>query len=138
MTIKIILAEDHEIMRKGLHGLISRLPGIEVISTVSDGKAAVETARRLLPDLVLMDIRMPIMDGIEATRQLKSELADIKVLCLSMHRSESCVHSALQAGASGYLLKNCAVSELDRAIRAVYQGKTYVTPTVAGRLGGKP
>ncbi len=127
MSIRILLADDHEAMRDALYNLLCRMPEVEPAGTVGDGRAAVETVGRIIPDLVIMDINMPVMNGIEATRKVKRIIPDIKVLCISICQSEQLVRDALAAGASGYLLKEFAFFELPAAIRAVWRGECYLS-----------
>lgn len=131
MTVRIILADDHKIIRDGLNGLLSRETDIEVIAQCSDGHDTVELVRKLLPQVVIMDIAMPGLNGIEATRQIINEFPDVRVISLSMHSDKKFVTEMLRAGASGYLLKNCAFEELATAIRTVVAGKTYLSPVIA-------
>lgn len=130
MTIKIILADDHKIMRNGLCSLLENEPDIEVVGEADDGRTAVEMALRLKPDIVVMDLAMPDLNGIEATRQI-TKADGIKVLALSMHSDKRFVVGALQAGASGYVLKDCAFEELIRAIHIVATNQTYLSPKIA-------
>ena len=128
MNTRILLADDHVILRQGLRLLIEKVPGMEVVAEAGNGREALQLARKLSPDLVIMDIRMPGLNGIEATRQICSELEGVKVLALSMHSDEQLVIAALNAGACGYLLKNAAAKELVRAIRTVLTDETYLGP----------
>jgi len=126
------LADDHRIMRDGLRGLINSQPGMEVIGEAADGRTTVELARTLAPDVVIMDIGMPDLNGIEATRQIVAQVPTVKVIALSMHSDGRFVHGMLSAGASGYLLKDCAFEELARAIQAVAANRVYLSPGIAG------
>ena len=128
MNTRILLADDHVIVRQGLRLLIEKVPGLEVVAEAGNGREALQLTRKLSPDLVIMDISMPDLNGIEATRQICSELEGVKVLALSMHSDEQLVIAALNAGASGYLLKNSAAKELVRAIRTVLTDETYLGP----------
>ncbi len=134
MTLRILLADDHRLFADGLRGLLLQERGLEVVATAKDGREAVRLARQLRPDLVIMDLSMPGMSGIEATRQITSELAGIKVLCLSMHTETHFVEAALEAGARGYLLKDSALEELAEAVRTVSAGRSYLSPAVAGSV----
>jgi DNA-binding NarL/FixJ family response regulator len=134
MNIRLILADDHRIMREGLRALVERLPGMEVIGEAADGRTTVAMAKELSPEVVVMDIGLPDLNGIEATRQIASQNRNIKVIALSMHSDCRYVAKMLKAGASGYLLKDSAFEELARAIRAVAAGKTYLSPAVAGAV----
>lgn len=131
MAIKVIIADDHRIIRDGLRSLLNNELDIEVIGEASDGRTAVEMSQRLKPDVVIMDITMPGLNGIEATRQILSYDSDIKVLALSMHSDRRFVSGALQAGASGYILKNSAFNDLVQAIHTVIAQQTYLSPQIA-------
>jgi DNA-binding NarL/FixJ family response regulator len=134
MNIRLVLADDHRIMREGLRALVERLPGMEVIGEAADGRTAVAMAKDLLPGVMVMDIGLPDLNGIEATRQITSQNPGIKVIALSMHSDGRYVTEMLKAGASGYLLKDSAFEELARAIRAVTAGKTYLSPAVTSTV----
>ena len=131
MSIKILLADDHRIMRSGLRSLLDKEPDMEVVAEAENGRMTVQLARKLSPDVVIMDITMPDLNGIEASRQILSEAPDIKVVALSMHSDEQFVMEMLDAGASGYLLKDCALGELCLAIRAVVANQNYLSPGIA-------
>lgn len=131
MSIRTIIADDHKIIRDGLTSLLDNEENIEVVAQAADGHTAVELVRKMIPDVVIMDIGMPGLNGIEATRQITSEIPYIKVVALSMHSDKKFVTEMLKAGASGYLLKNCAFEELATAIRTVMDGKTYLSPAMA-------
>jgi DNA-binding NarL/FixJ family response regulator len=130
MSVRIIIADDHAIVRDGLTRAFDQEQDIEVIGQAGNGLATMDLARELSPDLVIMDIAMPDLNGIEATRQIVSASPNTKVIALSMHSSNRYVREMFKAGASGYLLKDCAFDELLEAIRTVAQGKTYVSPSV--------
>jgi DNA-binding NarL/FixJ family response regulator len=130
MSIKILLADDHEIFREGIHALLDKEPDIEVVGGANNGKETVRLAQDLTPDVVVMDITMPDLNGIEATRQIKKKIPNAKVLCLSMHSDRKFVLEMFRAGASAYLLKNCAFKELTRAIHAVVSNQFYVSPEI--------
>jgi two-component system, NarL family, response regulator NreC len=132
MSLRIILADDHKIVRDGLRALLENQSGMEVIAEADNGRATVRLARELLPDLVIMDIGMPDLNGIDATRQITAELPKVKVIALSMHADRRFVVQMFKAGASGYLLKDCAFEELTRAVCAVQKHQTYLSPAVAG------
>ncbi len=132
MAIKILLADDHKIVRDGLRALLENQPEMSVIAEADNGRATVQLARELLPDLVIMDIGMPDLNGIDATRQIITELPRVKVIALSMHSDRRFVVQMFRAGASGYLLKDCAFEELARAVHAVLKNQTYLSPAVAG------
>ena len=131
MGIKIILADDHKIVRDGLRTLIQRETDMNVIAEAEDGKIAVKQVARLLPDLVIMDIVMPNMNRIDATRDIIKNYPNIKVIALSMHSDKRFVAGMFEAGASGYLLKDCAFEELATAVRAVMSNQTYLSPKIA-------
>ena len=130
MSIKIILADDHNIIRAGLRAMLEKQPDIKVIAEAENGRETVELARDLSPDVILMDIGMPELNGVEATRQICSESPNVKVLALSVHSDKQFVISMLKAGASGYLLKNCVFNELHRAIKTIVAGQTYLSPLI--------
>jgi DNA-binding NarL/FixJ family response regulator len=130
--MKVLLADDHRIVREGLKSLLQSQPDMDVIAEASDGRQAVEMARDLDPDVVVMDVAMPQLNGIEATRQLTNEQRDWKIVALSMHSDRRYVSEALKAGASGYVLKDGAFDELISAIRAVISDRVYLSPRVAG------
>jgi DNA-binding NarL/FixJ family response regulator len=132
MGIRIILADDHKIMRDGLRALLEKESGMEVIAEAQNGRKALQLAREASPDVVIMDIGMPDLNGIEATRRIVSDVPGVKVIGLSMHSDRRFVAGMLSAGASGYLLKDCAFEELSFAVRAVVVGQTYLSPRVAG------
>jgi two-component system response regulator NreC len=128
---RILLVDDHQIMREGLMSLMAHEPDLEVVGDASDGRQAVQLARKLKPDLVVMDISMPGLSGIEATRQILGEVDRARVLALSMHADPRFVAGALEAGAHGYMIKDCTSQELLECIRTVAGGGTYLSPQVA-------
>ncbi|HET6418560.1 MAG TPA: response regulator transcription factor [Geobacteraceae bacterium] len=134
MTIRILLADDHKIVREGLNSLLGREPDMEVVAMADNGRTAVQLAGQLMPDIAVIDIAMPDMNGIEATRRISAENREVKVLSLSMHSARRFVVEALSAGAKGYLLKDCAFDDLVRAIRTVAGNETYLSPKVAGLI----
>ena len=131
MTVKIILADDHRILREGLRALLEKQAGIEVIAEAEDGKTTVELAHELKPDVVIIDISMPDLNGIDATRQIVNASPHVKVIALSMHSDKKFVREMLSAGASGYLLKDSAFEELDTALATVVSNQTYLSPRIA-------
>jgi two-component system, NarL family, response regulator NreC len=131
MTIKILLADDHKIVRDGLRSLLEKDDGLEVIGEASNGQIAVELAQELTPDIIVMDIGMPVMNGIEATERIIEGKPDAKIIGLSMHSDRRFVSSMLEAGASGYVLKDSAFDELVDAIRVVCSGQVYFGPGIA-------
>lgn len=132
MSTRIILAEDHRITREGLFNMLKDRPDMEVIGEAENGREAVRLAEELSPDLVIMDVTMPDLNGIDATRIITSHSKNIKVIALSMYSDKQFVQGMIYAGASGYLLKDCAFEELVNAIRAVIDGNTYLSPGIAG------
>ena len=130
MSIKVLLVDDHSIIREGLRSLLEKQPEMEVIADIDDGRKAVELVRELLPDIVIMDITMPGLNGIEATRQIIAEFPDVKVIALSIHSKRRYVADMLSAGATGYILKECLFDELVQAIHAVVAGGRYLSPRI--------
>ncbi len=128
MTTRVLIADDHKIMREGLKNLIQQQQGLEVIAEASDGRMAVELAAKHMPNIILMDISMPGLNGIEATRQIKNHSPSTKVLALSVHPGRQFVSDMLKAGAGGYLLKNCAFDEIKVAIDTLMADHTYLSP----------
>ncbi len=131
MSIRILLADDHKIVRDGLRSLIETQPGMEVVGEAADGRTAVSLAIRLNPDVVIMDISMPDLNGIDAARQIASEAPKVKIITLSMHSESRYVKEIFRNGASGYLLKECAFEELAIAIHTVAEDQIYLSPQVA-------
>jgi two-component system, NarL family, response regulator NreC len=130
MSIRIIIADDHTIVRHGLTRLLQQDSDVEVIAQARNGHATVELARELSPDIVVMDVGMPDLNGIDATQQILRENSKIKVLALSMHSGRKFVVAMLKAGASGYLLKDCALEELTTALQTIMSGKIYLSPAI--------
>ena len=130
MKTKIIIADDHKIMREGLKALIEKQPDMEVAAEARDGPEVTKLARKLAPQVIIMDIGMPEMNGIDATRQVLSENKDIKIIALSMHSDRRFVLEMLKAGASGYLLKDSAFEELVNAVHTVMTGQSYLSPRI--------
>ncbi len=130
MGIKILLAEDHQIMREGLRAMLEKQQGMEVVAEAADGRTAVQLAQKLSPDVVIMDISMAGLNGIDATRHIVAESKATKVIALSMHSNRQIVAKTLIAGASGYLLKGCAFTELCSAIRTVMTNQVYLSPGI--------
>ena len=127
---RVLLADDHSLIRIGVRTLVEQLGGMEVVGEASDGRMALEMIKKHSPDLVLMDIGMAGMNGLEATARVTKDFPGVKVIILSMHATEEYVWQALRAGACGYLLKDSGLSELELAINAVMKGEMYLTPTV--------
>ena len=130
--IRILLADDHRIVRDGLRSLLDAAEGREVVGEATNGREAVKLARQLRPELVIIDVAMPELNGIDAARQIRKDNPDTRVIALSMHSDASYVGKILQAGASGYLLKDCAFEELTEAIAAVLAGKVFLSPGITG------
>jgi two-component system, NarL family, response regulator NreC len=131
MKIKVLLADDHKIFRDGLRTLIEKEVGMEVVAEAENGRKTIKLAEKLTPNVIIMDVSMPDMNGIEATRRIMAGRPDVKVIALSMHSDQRFVLDMLEAGASGYLLKDCAFGELAVAIRQVTAGNTYLSPKIA-------
>jgi two-component system response regulator NreC len=129
--IRVLLAEDHTIVRKGLRFLLEGEAGIEVIGEAEDGREAVQKTQELLPDVVLMDLSMPELSGLEATRQIKKRFSEVKVLILTRHANEEYVFQILRAGASGYVVKKAAPTELVLAIQSVCRGDSFLSPAIS-------
>jgi len=130
-TVRVILAEDHTLVRAGLCALVRGLEGVEVVAEAGDGHQALEMVGSHWPDLVLMDVAMPGLNGLEATVRIAKEYPHVKVIILSMHANEEYVLQSLRAGAVGYLLKDSGTAELELAIRAVLRGETFLSPAVS-------
>jgi DNA-binding NarL/FixJ family response regulator len=133
-TISIVLADDHEIVRAGLRNLLESTPGLEVVGEAKDGAEACERVAETNPDVVVIDVSMPVMNGAQAAERLRQEFPDVAILALTMHDDRGHLTRLLDAGVSGYLLKRAAADELVRAIRTVAEGGTYVDPKLAGSV----
>jgi two-component system response regulator NreC len=131
---RIVIAEDHTILREGLKALLSSSPEIQVVGEAEDGREALRVALELKPDMLLMDLSMPRMSGMEAIREIRKQVPEIRILVLTVHKSEEYVLAALQAGADGYILKDATHAELLMAIETVLSGKHYLTPEVSGKV----
>ena len=129
---KILLADDHTILRQGLRSVLVNEFRMNVVGEAGNGREAIELAQSLKPDIVIMDITMPDMNGVEATRRIISEQPNVKVIALSMHIDKNFVYDMLNAGASGYLLKQCAYDEVQHAIQTVLRNKKYISPNITG------
>jgi DNA-binding NarL/FixJ family response regulator len=132
--IRVLLADDHPVVRGGLRALLESLPGYEVVAEAVDGEGAVREVQLSRPDVVLMDVRMPGIDGIEATRRVRAAVPGTPVLVLTMFDDDDTVFAAMRAGAQGYLLKGAEQAEIDRGIRAVVAGEAIFSPGVAQRV----
>ncbi len=132
MSIKILLVDDHAIIRQGLHSLLEKETEMEVIGEAEDGRKALYLVRELEPDIVVMDITMPNLNGINATRQIVSDHPKVKIIALSIHSNKRFVTDMLKAGASGYILKDCLFDEFVKSIHTVAGGETYLSPKIAG------
>lgn len=130
-VIKVLLAEDHTIVRKGIRSLLDDEADIQVVGEADNGREAIAKVEELQPDIVLMDHTMPILNGLEATRQIVKRFPRVRVLILTMHTNEEYIFEFLQAGASGYLVKQTAPTELVTAIHAVYQGDSFLSPSIS-------
>lgn len=131
LMIKVMLADDHKIFREGLSSLLEKAKDIQVVGYAENGRQAVTLAAELRPDVIIMDVAMPDLNGIEATEQILSEGARVGVVALSMHADQRFVSAMLRAGASGYLLKDCAFHELVQAVQTVAAGEKYLSPAIA-------
>lgn len=131
MSIRIVLADDHAILRDGLRQAFEQEQDMQIVGEAGDGRTAVDKAKQLRPDIVIMDVNMPDLNGIEATREIQRHAPGVRVIALSMHSAKPCVKEIFRAGASGYVHKNCGFDELARAVHAVAEGKTYVSPSIS-------
>jgi two-component system response regulator NreC len=132
--IKVVVADDHTILRQGIKALLDNQAGIEVIGEAKDGREALTLIERLQPDVILMDIAMPGLNGLEATRRIKKKFPKIKVLVLTMYTNEEYVFQILQAGANGYLVKETAFQDLISAITAVYRDEAFMSPSISKQV----
>ena len=130
-VIRVMVADDHNLVRAGLRALLQSLEGVQVVAEASDGREALSLAATHQPDVVLMDISMPELNGLEATAQIASDFPTTRVIVLSMHTNEEYVLRALRAGAAGYLIKDSGMAELETAVRAVARGDVYLSPAVS-------
>ena len=131
---RIVIAEDYTILREGLRSLLSSHPEFDIVGEAEDGQEAIRSVEKLKPDLALMDLSMPRMNGMDAIKEIKKRSPETKVLVLTVHKTEEYIHAALQAGADGYILKDSTHAELGMAIKSVLDGKRYVSPGISERL----
>lgn len=132
--IRVLICDDQDVVREGLRSILGTVPGIEVVALAEDGARAVELFERHRPDVVLMDLNMPVMNGIQATRRLRDKYPDARILALTTYDADEWVFDVIRAGAAGYLLKDTPRAELVRAIEGTANGRTFVDPNVAGKL----
>jgi len=132
--IRVFLADDHLILREGIRSILEKVPDIEMVGEAGEGGEAVAKVEQLVPDVVLMDITMPGLNGLEATQQIKQKNSQVRILILTMHETDQYLSGMLQAGASGYVVKTATTSELISAIRAVHLGDVYLYPSIARML----
>ena len=132
--VRVLLADDHALVRAGIRALLEGLEGVTVVAEAGNGIEVLELARKHRPDVVLLDISMPGLGGLEASAQLKQELPEVRVVMLSMHANEEYVLQALRAGAAGYMLKDSATAQLELALQAVMQGETYLSPPISKQM----
>jgi DNA-binding NarL/FixJ family response regulator len=132
--IRIVLADDHTLVRAGMRTLLEAIENVEIVAEAANGREAVELARLHNPDMVVLDIGMAEMDGLQATIAIKRELPSVKAIILSMHDTSDIVEQALRAGASAYLVKNAAITELELAVRAVTRGDVYLSPAISRQV----
>jgi DNA-binding NarL/FixJ family response regulator len=133
---RIIIAEDYRILREGLRALIAADPALEVVAEIENGRDTLRAVATLKPDLVLTDLSMPVMDGLSAIREIKRRYPEVRTLALTVHRTEEYIRQTLEAGASGYMLKDTSRQELIQAIHTVLRGNTYISPAVSERIIG--
>jgi DNA-binding NarL/FixJ family response regulator len=133
-SVRVLLADDHELVRAGIRSLLQAISGVMVVAEARDGREALESVRRHQPDVVLMDIGMPGLNGLEATSRIVKEFPRTQVIVLSMYKSEEYVLGALRNGAAGYLLKDASPTELQTAVRAVARGESYLSPSVSRQV----
>ena len=132
--VRVLIADDHALVRAGIRALLEGLEGVAVVAEAGNGGEVLDLARKHRPDVVLLDISMPGIGGLEASAQLKQELPEVRVVMLSMHANEEYVLQALRAGAVGYMLKDSATAELELALQAVMQGETYLSPPISRQV----
>ncbi|MGH2573338.1 MAG: response regulator [Actinomycetota bacterium] len=133
-SLRVLIVDDHALFRRGLHMVLDQEPDIDVVGEAGDGQEAVQKAQELMPDVILMDIRMPRRSGIEATRQIKDLLPHVKILVLTISDEEADLYEAIKAGAAGYLLKEISIDDVADAIRSIWQGQSRLSPSMAAKL----
>ena len=136
-TIRVLVVDDHTLFRQGIVGLLDSQPDIQVVGQASDARGAMEAALRLLPDILLMDVTMPGISGLDATREIKDRCPSVQILILTIHDREDYLYRALRAGASGYVLKGADIHDLLTAVRTAHQGEIYLYPSVTKKLVGE-
>ncbi|MBL8061386.1 MAG: response regulator transcription factor [Anaerolineales bacterium] len=134
MTIRLIIADDHPVVRSGLKAILASQPDFELVADVENGEAAVAASAKFKPDLILMDLQMPVMDGVTATAQIRAKNVSVHVLVLTTYDTDADILRALEAGATGYLLKDAPPEELFRSIRSAARGEVTLSPSIAGKL----
>lgn len=132
--IRVVVADDHELFRRGLRQVLEEEPDIEVVAEAGDGEQAVEVVVEHTPDVVVMDVRMPVKSGIEATADLKAQMPDLSVLMLTISDDEDDLYQAIKSGANGYLLKEISIDEIGNAVRSVHGGQSLISPSMASKL----
>ncbi len=132
--IRILIADDHDVVRSGLRALLDRTEGFTVVAEAANGEEAVRLSQETTPDVAILDISMPVMNGVDVARHIKHHHPAIRILMLTIHESEEYVRLAISAGADGYVLKNADREELRTAVQTVYQGRPFFSPTIAARL----
>jgi DNA-binding NarL/FixJ family response regulator len=132
--IRVVVAEDHALVRAGIRSLLEKFPGVEVVDEASDGREALEALKKWSPDILLLDVSMPGMNGLEAAARAGRESPMTRVILVSMHANEEYVQQALRAGAAGYVLKDAGMAELELAVRSVARGETYLSPAVSRKV----
>jgi len=133
-TQRVLIVDDHTLLRAGLRALLAQDPSIEIVGEAADGRDAVRAVGQLAPHLVLMDLTMPGMNGIEAVTEIKRRYPEVRILVMTLHKTEDFIHASLKAGADGYILKDSTQEELRVAIRSVLHGKTYLSMDVSGKV----
>ena len=133
-TIRLVVADDHVLFRRGLRQVLDDEEGITVVAEAGDGEQAIQLARETMPDVVVMDVRMPVRSGIEAAREIKDELPHVKILMLTISDEEDDLYQAIKSGANGYLLKEISIEEIGNAVRSVHGGQSLISPSMASKL----